>query len=90
MHTLPTFKELRVADGVQGVGASQVCTQPSRRLVSHLDAILQDGYWEGRAGHGCHPQPAVQGREEVGGERGRGYGIRLEPGGGVTDHPWAQ
>lgn len=39
-------KEGRVRDWVTQVGAQQVGSDPFRRLISHLQPVLQDTDWE--------------------------------------------
>lgn len=39
-------KEIWVRDGVTKVGAQQVGSNSFRRLISHLQSILQDTNWE--------------------------------------------
>jgi len=40
-------EEVEIGDGVVHVGADEVGAKALWRFVRHLDAVLEDGHWEG-------------------------------------------
>lgn len=53
-------EKFRIVDGVIVVGPYDVEAQTFRRLVGHLDTVLQDGHWEGGGWVTGQPQAEVR------------------------------
>jgi hypothetical protein len=55
-----TLKKRVTRQWLQTIAAAHVGAQPCRRLICHLDAVLQDVDRELGAGEAGHPQPEEQ------------------------------
>ena len=52
-------EELWIGDRIGDIRSYDVGSHAFRRLIGHLDSILQHGDWEVRGGVGRQPQPEI-------------------------------